>query len=43
MDVRYPIDVYKKLICDMIWDLADDRFIRQIYTIVLRQTKKTGR
>ena len=37
-----PIEVYKKLICDMIQEMEDERFIRQIYSIVLRQRKRTG-
>lgn len=36
------IDVYKKLICDMIQEMNDVRFIRQIYSIVYRQKKRTG-
>lgn len=39
---KVPIDVYKKLICDMIQDMTDERFIRQIYSIVYRQRKRTG-
>jgi hypothetical protein len=41
-----PLEVYKKLLCDMIQDMEDSRFIRQIYSIVLRQKqlneKKAG-
>lgn len=37
-----PIEVYKKLICDLIQDMTDERFIRQIYSIVYRQRKRTG-
>ena len=36
------IDVYKQLICDMIQSMTDERFIRQIYSIVYRQRKRTG-
>ena len=39
---KVPIEVYKKLICDMIQSMTDERFVRQIYSIVLRQTKRTG-
>lgn len=35
-----PISVYKKLICDMIMEMNDIRFIRQIYSIMLRENKK---
>jgi len=41
-DEKVTIDVYKELICDMISDMSDDRFIKQIYSIILRQTKRTG-
>ena len=37
-----PIEVYKKLIFDLIQDMTDERFIRQIYSIVYRQRKRTG-
>lgn len=37
-----PIEVYKKLICDLIQDMTDERFIRQIYSIIYRQRKRTG-
>lgn len=36
------VDLYKKLICDMVQDIDDDRFLRQIYSIILREYKKTG-
>ena len=31
-----PLSVYKALICDMIREETDERFIRQIYSIVRR-------
>ena len=37
------MDVYKKLICDMILDIQDGAFLRQIYSIIAREDKKTGR
>ena len=37
-----PIEVYKKLICDLIQDMTDERFIRQVYSIIYRQRKRTG-
>lgn len=37
------MDVYKKLICDMILDMNDSTFLRQIYSIIAREYKKTGR
>ena len=36
------IDVYKKLICDMIQNINDLRFIRQIYSIVYNEKRRTG-
>ena len=36
------IDLYKKLICDMIQEMGDCRFLRQIYSIVYAEYKKTG-
>lgn len=37
---KVNIDVYKKLICDMVWELNDGNFLRQIYSILARQHKK---
>ena len=39
---RIDIDLYKKLICDMVQELTDCRFIRQIYSIIYSEYKKTG-
>lgn len=36
------VDLYKKLICDMVQDIDDGRFLRQIYSIILKEYKKTG-
>lgn len=36
------IELYKKLICDMILEMTDLRFLRQIYSIVSREARKTG-
>lgn len=36
------IKVYKKLICDMILEMNDARFIRQIYSLIYRQRKRAG-
>lgn len=36
------IEVYKKLICDMILEMQDKRFIYQIYSLVYRQRKRAG-
>ena len=34
--------LYKKLICDMIQDMTDARFLKQIYSIIVREYRKTG-
>ena len=34
------IELYQKLICDMVQDLTDCRFLRQIYSIIAREYKK---
>ena len=39
---QVSIEVYKKLICDLIQDMTDERFIRQIYSLVYRQMKRNG-
>ena len=36
------IEIYKKLICDMIQEMTDVKFLRQIYSIVTREAKRTG-
>ena len=36
------VDLYKKLICDMVCEISDGRFLRQIYSIIFREYKKTG-
>lgn len=36
------IELYKKLICDMVQEITDVRFLRQIYSIIYRQKKRTG-
>ena len=35
-------EIYKKLICDMIAEMTDERFLRQIYSIIYRQKKRGG-
>lgn len=39
---QITISTYKDLICEMIQQMNDIRFIKQIYSIILRQTKRTG-
>lgn len=36
------VEIYKKLICDMIQEMTDGRFLRQIYSIISREAKRTG-
>lgn len=35
-------ELYKKLICDMIEEITDTRFLKQIYSIIVREYRKTG-
>ena len=37
------IDLYKKLICDMVQDINDGRFLRQIYSYIYRERRLCGR
>ena len=39
---QVTLSTYKELICDMIQQMNDIKFIKQIYSIVLRQAKRTG-
>lgn len=34
------VSVYKKLICDMIQSLEDERFLRQMYSIIYRHKQR---
>lgn len=34
MSEQYPISTYKKLIHDMVDELTEERFIKQIYSII---------
>jgi hypothetical protein len=38
---QVPISVYKELLCSMIQDMDNERFIKQIYSIVLRETQRS--
>lgn len=42
MDNSISMDVYKELLWDMIRRMTDERFLRQIYSIVLTHEKRTG-
>jgi hypothetical protein len=35
-------ELYKKLICDLIQEVNDGKFLRQIYSIVVRELKRAG-
>lgn len=35
-------DLYKKLICDMVQDINDGRFLRQLYSILFKEYIKAG-
>lgn len=34
------IELYQQMICDMIYEITDERFLHQIYSIIYRQRKK---
>lgn len=34
---EFGIETYKKLICEMIQEINDFRFVKQIYSIIYRQ------
>ena len=36
-------EVYKKLICDLIQDVNDGRFLRQVYSYIVRERRLCGR
>lgn len=42
MNEEVNADIYKKLICEMIWKLDNDRFVRQIYSIILIEIERAG-
>lgn len=37
------IELYKKLICDMIQDINDGRFLRQVYAYIFRDRRACSR
>ena len=40
--MEHNAQVYQKLICDMIMEVSDVRFLRQIYTLIYKQKMRTG-
>ena len=36
-------EIYKKLICDMIQDINDSRFLRQVYAFIFRDRRTHSR
>jgi hypothetical protein len=40
---RIDTDLYKKLICDMVLDIEDSRFLRQLYSYIFRERRLCGR
>lgn len=40
MSDQYPISTYKKLIHDMVDELTEERFIKQIYSIIYIQLRR---
>lgn len=35
-------EIYKKLICDMIAEMTDERFLHKVYTIIYTYKKRVG-
>lgn len=40
--VARTMEEYKKLIIQMIEKINDEKFLKQIYTIIIRHTRKAG-
>ena len=40
---RIDTSLYKKLICDMVQDIEDARFLRQLYSYIYRERRLCGR
>ena len=40
---RIDINLYKKLVCDMVQDIEDARFLRQLYSYIYRERRLCGR
>ena len=40
---RIDINLYKKLICDMVQDIEDARFLRQLYSYIFKERRLCGR
>lgn len=38
--MKNDINVYKQLICGMIQDITNERFVYQIYSLIYRQQKR---
>lgn len=36
------IEAYQKLICNMVQEMTNLRFLKQIYSILYREKKRTG-
>ena len=36
------MEEYKKLIIEMVEKINDEKFLKQIYTIIIRHTRKAG-
>ena len=39
---RIDINLYKKLICDMVQDIEDARFLRQLYSYIFKERRLCG-
>lgn len=36
-------ELLKKMICDMVQDMNDNAFLRQVYSLLFREQNRTGR
>lgn len=36
-------ELLKKMICDMVQDMNDNAFLRQVYSLLFREMNRTGR
>ena len=37
------IELHKKLICDLVLEMSDPKFLRQLYSLLFREKNRTGR
>ena len=37
------VELYQKMICDMVQDIRDGRFLKQVYSYIYREQRRSGR